>query len=108
MSDLYGIPKCSAMARTCKYPFEPYAYKLLYLSDITRAMIGQLSGPYSIVGPAKFQSVFPRSIRLPRDYNKYLTKLVFFVHTVSKRTYFYPLRFAWAMNSSEKKTRSAA
>lgn len=93
VSDLYGISNCSAMARTCKYAFGPYAYNLLYLSDLTRAMIGQLSGPYSTVGPAKFQSVFPRSIRLPRDYNKYITNLVFLARTVSDGTSFSPLRF---------------
>lgn len=93
VSDLYGILNGSAMASTWKYPFGPYAYNLLHLSDITRTVIGQLSAPYSIAGPAKFQSVFPRSIRLPRDNNKYLTKLVFFVRTVSKRTSFSPLRF---------------
>ena len=93
MCDLYEISNGSAMARTFKYPLGPYAYILLYLSNITCTVIGQLSGPYSIAGPAKFQSVFPRSIRLPRDHNKYLTKLVFFVRTVSKRTSFSPLRF---------------
>ena len=63
------------------------------LSDITRGVIGQLSGLYSITGSAQFQSVFPRSIRVQRDYTKYLTNPVFFVRTVSKITSFSALRF---------------
>ena len=35
---------------------------LLYLLDSTRAAIGQLSGPYSTVRPAKSKSLFFRAL----------------------------------------------
>ena len=45
---------------------------LLYLSDSTRAVIGQFSGPYSTVRPAKFKKVSPCKMSLKENFETYL------------------------------------
>ena len=58
----------------------------------THVVIGQFSGPYFTVRPAKIESCsFPaRPINL-RDISKYLTNLVFSVRTVSYESSFFPV-----------------
>ena len=53
-----------------------------------RVVVGQFSGPYSTVRPAKFKSKFKGKVREKR-YNKYLTNLVFSVRTVSYGSSFF-------------------
>ena len=88
-------------------------YQQQNISASTRAVIGQFSGPYSTVRPAKNWSCFccqnvswftaKCSWLFRQRYNKYLTNLVFSVRTVSYGSSFFP--FDLSIDGEE--TRSA-